>query len=79
VNLDPAESDLARMDPQELVAAVVGRATPLDARPETAEELSPQDAEKRQGLWWYLLAAGLLLLAAETVVGNELSKRERFL
>jgi hypothetical protein len=79
VNLDPAESDLTRMDPQELVAAVIGRATPVDAQQQTASELSPEDAEKRQGLWWYLLAAGLLLLAAETVVANELSKRERFL
>jgi hypothetical protein len=79
VNLDPAESDLTRIDPQELVAAVIGRATPVNAERETAAELTPEDAEKRQGLWWYLLAAGLLLLAAETVVANELSKRERFL
>jgi hypothetical protein len=79
VNLDPAESDLTRMDPQELVAAVIGRATPLDLQRQTATELTPEDAEKRQGLWWYLLAGGLLLLAAETVVANELSKRERFL
>jgi hypothetical protein len=77
--LDPAESDLTRIDPQELVAAVIGRATPVNAARETAAELTPEDAEKRQGLWWYLLAAGLLLLAAETVVANELSKRERFL
>jgi hypothetical protein len=79
VNLDPAESDLSRMDPQELVATVIGRATQLDPQHQTAAALSPEDAEKRQGLWWYLLAAGLLLLAAETVVANELSKRERFL
>ncbi|MQA30420.1 MAG: VWA domain-containing protein [Luteitalea sp.] len=79
VNLDPAESDLARMDPQELVAAVIGRATPGGARPDTAVELTPEEAEKRQNLWWYLLAGGLFVLAAETVVGNQLSKRERFL
>jgi hypothetical protein len=30
-------------------------------------------------LWWYLLLAGLLLLAAETVIANRLSKTERFL
>jgi hypothetical protein len=79
VNLDPAESDLTPLDPQELVAAVIGRATPLNAQREAATELTPEEAEKRQGLWWYLLVGGLLLLAAETVVANELSKRERFL
>jgi hypothetical protein len=79
VNLDPPESDLTRLDPQELVAAVIGRATPLNAQRDAATELTPEEAEKRQGLWWYLLVGGLLLLAAETVVANELSKRERFL
>jgi hypothetical protein len=79
VNLDPAESDLTRMDPQELVAAVIGRATPVNAQLEAPAELTPEEAERREGLWWYLLVAGLMLLAAEMVVANQLSKRERFL
>jgi hypothetical protein len=82
VNVDPAESDLAELDPQELVAFVTGRATQQSAnaaQPQGPQELTPQEAEKRQGLWWYLLLAGLVLLATEMVVANYLSQRERFL
>jgi hypothetical protein len=79
VNLDPAESDLSPMDPQELVAAVIGRATPVAAQKDAPAELTPEEAEKRQGVWWYLLIAGLMLLAAEMVVANRLSRTERFL
>jgi VWA domain-containing protein len=78
VNLDPAESDLTPLDTRELVAAVTGRATPVAAQP-IAPEAAREDAEKRQALWWYLLLAGMLMLAAETVVANRLSQRERFL
>ena len=79
VNLDPAEADLTPLDPRELVAAVTGRATGTGAQPVTATEFTREDAERRQGIWWYLLFGGLLLLAAETVISNRLSRRERFL
>jgi aerotolerance regulator-like protein/VWA domain-containing protein len=81
VNLDPAESDLATLDPEELVAAVTGRAGAAQAQAAGVEpaQLSPQDAERQQGLWWYLLVAGMLLLAAETVIANRLSRNERFM
>ena len=80
VNLDPAESDLTPLDPSELVAAVTGRATPSAvAAAEKPAELTAEEAERRQGVWWYLLIAGLVLLAAETVVANQLSRSgERF-
>jgi hypothetical protein len=79
VNLDPTESDLTPLDPQELVAAVTGRAVPTTtAGAAEAVQMSPQEAENRQGLWWYLLVAGLLLLAAEMAVSNVLSRNERF-
>jgi hypothetical protein len=79
VNLDPAESDLTALDPSELVAAVTGRAATTSAAPAgTSVEVTPEDAEKQQGLWWYLLLGGLLLLAAETAVANRLSRNERF-
>jgi hypothetical protein len=45
---------------------------------QAAAEISPADAEKQQGLWWYVLLAGMLLLAAETAVANRLSRNERF-
>jgi hypothetical protein len=74
VNLDPAESDLTPMDPRELVAAATGRATPAGDTAAAGAAPTPQDTEKRQALWWYLLAAGILALAAETVVSNRLSR-----
>ena len=82
VNIDPAESDLTPLDPNELVAAVTGRATPaavFTPSPTDAAEFDVKDAEKRQALWWYLLLTGLMLLAVETVVSNRLSQGERFL
>ncbi|MGE3520067.1 MAG: BatA domain-containing protein [Vicinamibacterales bacterium] len=79
VNIDPAESDLAPMDPNELVAAATGRAAAAPiAAAQTPDELTPADAEKRQGFWWYLLIAGLGLLVTEMVVANRLSQHERF-
>jgi hypothetical protein len=79
VNLDPAESDLTPIDTRELVAAVTGRATPSETEPQLAAQLTREDNEKRQALWWYLLVLGLLLLAAETTVANRLSRKEKFL
>jgi hypothetical protein len=79
VNLDPTESDLATMDPPELVAAVTGRAGDATTQAAAAADVSVEDVEKQQGLWWYLLFAGLLLLAAEMLVSNRLSRQERFL
>jgi hypothetical protein len=79
VNIDPAESDLAPLDPRELVAAVTGHATPAAAAPAAAQETTREEAERRESLWWYLLMAGLLLLTAEMVIANQLSRKEKFL
>ncbi|MBW8867672.1 MAG: hypothetical protein JF610_10145 [Acidobacteria bacterium] len=79
MNLDPAESDLNPIDPRELVAAVTGHATPVDVQPEQTQEMTREESEKRQSLWWYLLLAGVGLLAAETAIANHLSRKERFL
>jgi hypothetical protein len=74
VNLDPAESDLASMDPNEFAAAVTGRAAPQISQTPTAEPLPPQDLERRQAIWWYLLVGSGLLLAAETILSNRISR-----
>jgi hypothetical protein len=79
VNLDPAESDLTAIDPRELVAAVTGHATPIAVQPEQEQEMTREEAEHRQSLWWYLLLAGVGLLAAETLISNHLSRKEKFL
>ena len=79
VNIDPVESDLAPLDPRELVAGVTGRAAPESAEPAIAEQLTREEMERRQGLWWYLLLTGMGLLAVETLIANRLSRHEKFL
>src|SRR6185295_179763 len=78
-NRGAAESDLNPMDPRELVAAVTGHASPVDVQPEQTQEMTREEAEKRQSLWWYLLLAGVGLLAVETAIANHLSRKEKFL
>ncbi len=73
-NLDPAESDLARIDPAELAAAVQTTGTAGVNAAGAPIRLAPEERERPQSLWWYLLVAAFVLLAAETVVGNQLSR-----
>ena len=42
----------------------------------TQREVRPEDLERRQTLWWYLLIGALGFLASETVVSNRLSRTE---
>jgi hypothetical protein len=72
-NVDVAESDLTMVDPAELAAAAMGRAG-ADAGGAAAGPISPEAQERAQRVWWYLLAAGLLLLSAETVLAARLSR-----
>ena len=74
-NVSLAESNLDRMDPREIVAAVTGgdptgSTSGQDVLPDEAQELA-------QRVWWYLLFAGILLLIAETVLAHRLSKATR--
>jgi hypothetical protein len=74
-NVSIPESNLERMDPQELVAAVSGNdpsglTAGLDVLPDEAQELS-------QRVWWYLLFAGILLLIAETALAYRYSRAMR--
>jgi len=72
-NVDLSESDLTAMDPQEVVAAATGRAGGA-AAPGTNAVPTDQDHERAQRIWWYLLFAGIVLLAVETLLGNRLSR-----
>ena len=74
-NVDLSESNLDRMDPKELSAGVTdngaaGSTLVPDVLPDKAQELA-------QRVWWYLLFAGILLLIAETVVAQRLSRATR--
>jgi hypothetical protein len=70
VNVDAAEADLSHMDPSELVAAVTKQGATAQAA--AVLDATPEEAEQRQTLWWYLLAGAVIVLAAETVVANRL-------
>ena len=74
VNVDAAESDLARVPQAEMVAAVA----PREATPEAgvdAATLTAAEREARQSIWWYLLVVAAVLLAVETVISNRIRGR----
>lgn len=73
-NLDRAESDLSKMDPEELAAALsyrAGAAGELDL----SAEVTAEDREASQSWWWYLLVLFFVVLAAETALSNRLSPK----
>lgn len=72
-NVDLGESDLSPLDPRELAAAVAGRA-PGDIAGLNGPRPSDEAQAQAQRLWWYLLVAGGLLLAGETLLSNRLSQ-----
>jgi hypothetical protein len=76
VNLDPAESDLTPLEPREFVATATGRAA-VTATGQSLEHpaLTPEDLEKKQTVWWFLLVGGVLALLTEAVLSNRLSRR----
>jgi hypothetical protein len=74
-NVSLAESNLDRMDPQELIAAVSGNGT---TGPQAGADVLPDEAQElAQRVWWYLLFAGILLLIAETVLAHRYSRATR--
>jgi hypothetical protein len=73
VNMDATESDLRAMDPREVVSAV----SPLPGEGgggRTSGVLTREEQEGRQSAWWYLMILSLLLLGAEAILGNRLSR-----
>jgi hypothetical protein len=73
VNVDPAESDLSHVDPQEIVVAVTSDNGQRQAGSDFIAS-TPQDQENRQKVWWYLLLGALFLMAVETAMSNRLSR-----
>jgi hypothetical protein len=72
-NVDPAESDLTVMDPKEIVAASTGTDDPAGAGKDAVPQ-TPEAQERSQRLWWYVLLVGIVLLGADTLLSNRLSK-----
>ena len=75
VNLDPAEANLARIDPEELKASVLASGGSGVGAPPSIDAPTREDTERRQTIWWYLLALAAILLATETLMSNRLSRR----
>ncbi|HSF16848.1 MAG TPA: BatA domain-containing protein [Vicinamibacteria bacterium] len=71
-NLDLTESDLATLDPQELVAAITFH--DVSGPAEGSVSHTPAEQENRQTNWWYLLVAAFAILACETILSNRLSR-----
>jgi len=63
---------LTPIDPKELIAAITGRvgAAQAVAGPRPTAEAQAE----AQRIWWYLLVAAGLLLTAETLLSNRLSR-----
>ncbi len=72
VNADPAESDLTPLDAEELASALTYQPRGQGGM-NLAATLTSVEKERRQGLWWYLLVAVLLILVAETAIANRVS------
>lgn len=76
VNIDPSESDLTAMDATEFTAGATGRASMTGSAVRT--DIKPEETERRQSFWWFLLLVGFVLLVAESVVANRLSQTPAF-
>jgi hypothetical protein len=72
VNGAAPESNLAPVDPAELKARVT--TAPAAAGEAAGAELTVEERERRQSLWWYLLATGLLILVIEAAVASRLPR-----
>ena len=75
-NIDLAESDMAAIDPNDVVAGATGRAGGASTAGSNTI-VTNEERERSQRVWWYLLFGGLLLLAGETVAANAVTTRYR--
>ncbi len=76
VNVELEESNLARLDPEELAVQIT--APPGSERGglnvDRAASLQREDQERRQGLWRWLLLGALALFVVETALSNWVSR-----
>ena len=77
VNVDLEESNLGRVEPDELVLQIEAPTVVDDGSPRLTQavELQREDQERRQSLWRWLLVAALALFILETVISNWVSRR----
>jgi hypothetical protein len=70
-NVDLTESDLTPVDPQDVAAGAMGKAGGAAAAA-VNQNVTIEEQERAQRVWWYLLFAGLVLLGLETVLSNRM-------
>lgn len=73
VNVDGRESDLARLNVNEYIAAITGgdgNAASSGAVPEA--KATSEEIEARQRLWWMLLLAALILFVSEAIIARRM-------
>jgi hypothetical protein len=77
VNVDLEESNLTRLDPEQLAVQIMATAgAERDAlNVDRAEALQREDQERRQSLWRWLLLGALALFIGETMLSNWVSRR----
>jgi hypothetical protein len=73
-NIDPVESDLTSLSPNDLLLSATGGG---GSRGQSLEnpDLTPAEKERQQSIWWFLLVAGLAALLIEAVLSNRLSRQ----
>jgi len=69
VNIDGAEGDFAKLNFQEFVASVTGGAGNAYSN-EASRNLSGEEVEGKQRVWWSLLLIALLLLITESIIAQ---------
>ncbi|HXG66446.1 MAG TPA: hypothetical protein VNO70_15210, partial [Blastocatellia bacterium] len=72
VNLDTRDSDLAKLNVDEFLAAVSADAGRQEAQAAPVERLTEADIEARQRLWLPLLILSLALFVGEAVVARRI-------
>jgi len=69
-NVPPSEADPARVVPEQVALALVSDST--GPRVAQAGLTDPSDRERGQRIWWYILAAVLVLFAVESAVAHRM-------
>jgi hypothetical protein len=69
VNIDGAEGDFTKLNFQEFVAGVTGGAGNAESS-EASRNLSREEVEGKQRVWWSLLLIALLLLVTESIIAQ---------
>jgi hypothetical protein len=69
VNIDGAEGDFSKLNFQEFVAGVTGGAGAAEGAG-ASQNLSGEEVEGRQKVWWSLLLVALVLLLVESLLAR---------